>query len=79
MEKYIAVLKKMGVYDQCKDEVRELFRIGKKDDIADKIRLLKVRMLTSTSVTAILGAGKKLKDMNDYNPLNRRPYYAVSN
>lgn len=66
MEKYVAVLKKMEVHEQCKNEIRELFRIGKKDEQSDKIRPLKVRMLTSTSVTAVLGAGQKLKTLNDY-------------
>ena len=67
MEKYVAVLKKMGVYEQCKNEIREIFRLGKKDEQdRDKIRPLKVRMLTSSSVTAILGAGKELKNLNDY-------------
>ena len=67
MEKFIAVLKKMEIYDQCKAEIRELFRLGKKDNQSeDKIRPLKVRMLTSTSVTAILGAAKKLKNLEDY-------------
>ena len=67
MEKFIAVLKKMEIYDQCKTEIRELFRLGKKDNQSDdKIRPLKVRMLTSTSVTTILGAARKLKDLEDY-------------
>ena len=66
MEKYVSVLKKMDVYEQCKSEIRELFRIGKKDEQSEKIRPLKVRMLTSTSVSTILGAGQKLKDLNNY-------------
>ena len=61
------IKKKMEIYDQCKAEIRELFRLGKKDNQSeDKIRPLKVRMLTSTSVTAILGAAKKLKNLEDY-------------
>ena len=55
----------MGVTD-VRSAVKEMFRLGAKSD--DKTRPLKVRFNSSSPASAVLKAGKKLKDLGeDYN------------
>ena len=67
-DKCLALLEVMDVRDICRDAIREIFRLGKKDDEnPEKVRPVKIKFTSSTPATAVIGAGVKLKDLPDLN------------
>ena len=63
-EKCIALFTQMEVQELCQNMLKEIFRLGKKDEEnLEKCRPLKIRFTSSTPATAILGAGEKLKNI----------------
>ena len=58
----------MEVYELCRNAIKEIFRLGKKDEEnPEKRRPLKIRFTSSAPTSAVLGAGAKLKNIPDQN------------
>ena len=67
-EKCLALLDIMELREMCRNTVKEIFRLGKKDDEdSEKRRPVKIKFTSSTSATAVINAGAKLKELPNLN------------
>ena len=58
----------MEVREICQGAIREIFRLGKRDDEnPEKLRPVKIKFTSSTVATAVIGTSEKLKGLQELN------------